>query len=144
MLNRALGITRLSDLSSIYVPIYTPTQSHGLSPYLHFNEYSRYHTSAIIASAIETNSLPFRLKNNPLTMAETISKLNWVRSTSLASLSVSVPLPIMKNGYIDTLETFKTQKLLRPTLSLLDRVSTEVKIQMVILAFYSSRFVYSL
>jgi hypothetical protein len=127
MLNRAFGITRLADLSSIYVPIYTPTQTHGLSPYIQFNEYSRYHTSAILASAIETNSLPFRLKNNPLTMAETVSKFNWVRSTSLASLSVSVPLPILKNGYIDTLEKFKTQQLLRPTLSLLDRVSTEVK-----------------
>lgn len=141
MLNRALGITRLADLSSIYVPIYTPTSSHQLSPYLHFNEYSRYHTSAIIASAIETNSLPFRLKNNSSTMAETISKLNWVRSTRLASLSVSVPLPILNNGYIDTLEKFKTQQQLRPTLPLIDRVSTEVNIAFVEKAFIYVSFV---
>jgi hypothetical protein len=134
MLNRALGITRLAELSSIYVPIYTPTKSAvekaGLSPYLKFNEYSRYHTSAIIAAAIETNMLPYRLKHNPITMADTVSKLNWVRSTSLASLSVSLPLPILKGGYVSTIETFKNSHQLRPTLQLLDRISmTEVTIK---------------
>ncbi|KAG2207128.1 hypothetical protein INT46_003531 [Mucor plumbeus] len=128
MLNRALSITRLSNFSSIYVPIYTPTQSSiqkcGLSSYLRFNELSRYHTSAIIASAIESNSLPYRLKHNPLTMADTVSKLNWVRSTSLASLSVSLPLPISENGYTDTLEN---NQQLRPTLSFLDRVAVQDK-----------------
>ena len=126
-----MGITRLAELSSIYVPIYTPTtiatERAGLSPYLRFNEYSRYHTSAIIAAAIETNTLPYRLKHNPITMAETVSKLNWVRSTNLSSLSISVPLPILKNGYIPTVETFKKTRQLRPVLSLLDRVNTEVK-----------------
>lgn len=126
MLNRALSITRLADLSSIYVPIYTPTQSAiqkcGLSSYIQFNELSRYHTSAIIATAIESNSLPYRLKHNSMTMAETVSKLNWVRSTRLASLSVSLPLPISENGYTDTLEN---NPVLKPTLSLLDRVKTQ-------------------
>lgn len=126
MLNRALSITRLADLSSIYVPIYTPTHSAvqkcGLSPFVQFNDLSRYHTSAIIASAIESNSLPYRLKHNPLTMADTVSKLNWVRSTSLASLSVCLPLPISEKGYRDTLEH---KQQLKPTLSLLDRISTQ-------------------
>ncbi|CAO3655803.1 unnamed protein product [Mucor hiemalis] len=127
ILNRALGITRLAELSSIFVPIYTPTKAAvdkaGLSPYLNFNEYSRYHTSAMIAAAIETNTLPYRLKHNPITMADTVSKLNWVRSTSLASLSFTVPLPILQNGYISTVETFKNKNQLRPTLDLLDRVT---------------------
>ncbi|KAI8647274.1 tubulin domain-containing protein [Parasitella parasitica] len=124
ILNRALSITRLADLSSIYVPIYTPTQSAtkkcGLSPYMRFNELSRYHTSAIIASAIESNSLPYRLKHNSMTMADAVSKLNWVRTTRLASLSITLPLPISENGYIDTLEN--SQKM-NPALSLLDRFS---------------------
>ncbi|KAI9338876.1 tubulin domain-containing protein [Pilaira anomala] len=132
ILNRAFGMTRLAELSSIYIPIYTPTmtavKTSGLSPYLYFNEFSRYHTSAIIAAAIETNSLPYRLKTNSITMAETISKLNWVRNTSLASLSVSLPLPITKNGYIETIETLTKPQQLRPTLSLLDRLSTLEKI----------------
>lgn len=57
-------------------------------------------------------------------MADTVSKLNWVRSTSLASLSVSLPLPILKSGYIPTVETLRNMKQLRPTLQLLDRTST--------------------
>lgn len=109
----------------------------GLSPYLKFNEYSRYHTSAMIAAAIETNTLPYRLKHNPITMADTVSKLNWVRSTSLASLSFTVPLPILQNGYISTVETFKNNNQLRPTLDLLDRVSkgslSQVRIQICVL-----------
>lgn len=125
MLNRALSITRLADLSSIYVPIYTPThaavQKCGLSPFVQFNDLSRYHTSAMIASAIESNSLPYRLKHNPMTMADTVSKLNWVRSTNLASLSVCLPLPISETGYTGTLED---KQPLKPTLPLLDRMST--------------------
>lgn len=127
-MNRAFGMTRLAELSSMYIPIYTPTmaatKNSGLSPYLYFDEYSRYHTSAIIAAAIETNSLPYRLKHNSVTMAETISKLNWVRNTSLASLSVSLPLPISGKGYIETVETMIKKTQLRPTISLLDRIST--------------------
>lgn len=119
-------MTRLADLSSIYVPIYTPThtavQKCGLSPFVQFNDLSRYHTSAIIASAIESNSLPYRLKHNPMTMADTVSKLNWVRSTSLASLSVCLPLPISEKGYTHTLEH---NHQLKPTLSLLDRISAQ-------------------
>lgn len=95
----------------------------GLSPYLKFNEYSGYHTSAVIAAAIDTNTLPYRLKHNPIAMADTVSRLNMARSTSLASLSVTVPLPILQNGYIPTVETFKNTAQLRPTLELLDRVS---------------------
>ncbi|KAI9261367.1 tubulin domain-containing protein [Helicostylum pulchrum] len=132
ILNRAFGMTRLAELSSMYIPIYTPTmaatKNSGLSPYLYFDEYSRYHTSAIIAAAIETNSLPYRLKHNSVTMAETISKLNWVRNTSLASLSVSLPLPISEKGYIETVETMIKKTQLRPTISLLDRISTTKKI----------------
>ncbi|KAG1381069.1 hypothetical protein G6F61_003495 [Rhizopus arrhizus] len=99
-LNRALSITHLSELSSVYVPIYTPTEkalkTSNLQPYLHFNEYSRYHTSAIIAAAIETNSLPYRLKKNSITLADSISRLSYVRNTKLATLSVS--LPFMKGN----------------------------------------------
>jgi hypothetical protein len=40
-LNRALSITHLSELSSVYVPIYTPTEkalkTSNLQPYLQFN-----------------------------------------------------------------------------------------------------------
>lgn len=132
MLNRAFSTTRLTDLSSVFVPIYTPTVSNikksGLSPYISFNEHSRYHTSAIIAAAIETNLLPYRLKKNPITLADTINKLNWAKSTKLASLSVSVPLPLSKNEHYKILAQTSNSKPAVPILSLLDRVSTEVSL----------------
>ncbi|KAI9277024.1 tubulin domain-containing protein [Phascolomyces articulosus] len=63
-LNRALGIARILDLCSSYIPLYTPSASHirnsGLSNYIHPNCNSMYHTSAILSSAIETISLSFR------------------------------------------------------------------------------------
>ncbi|ORE07433.1 hypothetical protein BCV72DRAFT_249441 [Rhizopus microsporus var. microsporus] len=84
-LNRALSMTRLGELSSIY-------------------EYSRYHTSAIIAAAIETNSLPFRLKKNAATLAESVSRLTYVRNTKLATLSVTLPLLKEKKGPLSLLD----------------------------------------
>ncbi|KAI8094975.1 tubulin domain-containing protein [Gilbertella persicaria] len=118
MLNRSLGLTRLAELSSIY--------QCGLSPYVQFNEMSRYHTSAMIAAALETHSLPYRLKQNSITMADTVSQLNWVRNTRLAALSVCLPLPILKTGYTDTLNMLKPNEM-KPMLSLLDKVSKEMK-----------------
>ncbi|KAI9244658.1 tubulin domain-containing protein [Sporodiniella umbellata] len=69
-LNRIFSLTRLSELSSEYAP---------------------YHTSAIIAAAIETNSVPYRLKKNSVTLADSISRLNYVRNTKLATLSIALP-----------------------------------------------------
>ncbi|RCH82943.1 Protein dml1 [Rhizopus azygosporus] len=107
-LNRALSMTRLGELSSIYVPIYTPTktslQKSHLQSDLVFNENSRYHTSAIIAAAIETNSLPFRLKKNAATLAESVSRLTYVRNTKLATLSVTLPLLKEKKGPLSLLD----------------------------------------
>ncbi|KAI8356758.1 tubulin domain-containing protein [Choanephora cucurbitarum] len=108
MLNRSLSLTRLSELSSLYL--------------------SRYHTSAIIAAAIEANSLPYRLKQNPMTLADTIGKLNWARNTNLASLSVCLPLPISKQGYHHTLNLLNQPKQLLPIMPLLNRTEKEDKV----------------
>ncbi|KAI9470956.1 MAG: tubulin domain-containing protein [Benjaminiella poitrasii] len=127
-LNRALSITRLTNLSSIYIPIYSPTEATirhcGLSAYVRFNAFLKYHTSAIIAAAVETNSLPYRLKNNPISMADTISKLNWTNNSRLATLSVSFPLPLSEKGYSDTLENF-TEKQLNSTLTFLNQTTNK-------------------
>ncbi|KAI7903450.1 tubulin domain-containing protein [Cokeromyces recurvatus] len=126
-LNRILSMAHLTDLSSIYIPIYTPTQTAiqqcGLSPYIRFNETSRYHTSAIIAAAVETNSLPYRLKNNSITISDAINKLSWARNTRLASLSMSFPLPISEKGYSNTLENCISNRQLKPVLSFLEQTT---------------------
>ncbi|KAI8978022.1 tubulin domain-containing protein [Pilobolus umbonatus] len=100
ILNRSISLTQISELSSIY-------------------EYSTYHTSAIIAAGIESNLLPYRLKKNPIAMADNINKLSWVRSTKLGYLSITLPLPISSNGYEDTLHNHTTKQL-KPTLSYLN------------------------
>ncbi|RCH80540.1 hypothetical protein CU098_008284, partial [Rhizopus stolonifer] len=74
-------------------------------------EYSKYHTSAIIAAAIETNSLPYRLKKNSLTLADSIARLSYVRGTKLATLSVSLPFVKGSTDILTLLDRFsETEK----------------------------------
>ncbi|KAI9319976.1 tubulin domain-containing protein, partial [Dichotomocladium elegans] len=84
-LNRALAMTRLLDLSSAYIPLSTP---------------------AILAAAIETVSLSYRMKHHPATMSDLTSKLNGQGSTKLAGLAVALPLPFKNEGFSATVEQF--------------------------------------
>ncbi|KAL0086518.1 tubulin domain-containing protein [Phycomyces blakesleeanus] len=111
-LNRAFSIARLTKLSSLYVPLYTPTPKRmaysSRSPYIHPKAYQyelMYHTSAILSTAIETASLPYRLKKNGTSLSEMVSRLNWHGNTYVGGLESVLPLPIVRTGYNDTLET---------------------------------------
>ncbi|KAI8988227.1 tubulin domain-containing protein [Mycotypha africana] len=129
MLNRALSLTRLSQLASVYIPIYTPTNAMadkcGLSSYLQFNDNSKYHTSAIVAAAIDNNSIPYRLTRPQLSMGDVMTKIVQANNSRLASLSVSIPLPILAKGYRETMETFKFDDQLKPLLPLLQSYSKQ-------------------
>ncbi|KAF2084884.1 tubulin nucleotide-binding domain-like protein [Saccharata proteae CBS 121410] len=60
--NNARSIFELSSQASAYIPISnTPFQS---PPYLHLNPSSRWHTSALQAAAIESITLPSRLRTS--------------------------------------------------------------------------------
>ncbi|KAG0194511.1 mtDNA inheritance, partitioning of the mitochondrial organelle [Apophysomyces sp. BC1034] len=98
-INRAMGLTTLSDQSSLYVPLYTPQSLNPNQHLIHPNYSLPYHTSAILSAAIETASLPYRLKKKAWSMADMIGQLNWQGSTKLAMLSSSFPLPFSANGY---------------------------------------------
>ncbi|KAI8085008.1 tubulin domain-containing protein [Halteromyces radiatus] len=117
-LNRVLSTTRLSSLSSIYIPLYDPTydciQACGLASYIRPNCKSLYHTSAILSAAIETVTTPYRLKKTKSRLDELDGLLNWRRDTKLASIGTSFPLPISEHGYNETLVSFD------PLLPLLD------------------------
>ncbi|OAD75257.1 hypothetical protein PHYBLDRAFT_143515 [Phycomyces blakesleeanus NRRL 1555(-)] len=114
-LNRAFSIARLTKLSSLYVPLYTPTPKRmaysSRSPYIHPKSHKAYqyelmyHTSAILSTAIETASLPYRLKKNGTSLSEMVSRLNWHGNTYVGGLESVLPLPIVRTGYNDTLET---------------------------------------
>ncbi|ORX52832.1 tubulin nucleotide-binding domain-like protein [Hesseltinella vesiculosa] len=106
-LNRMFATTQLSQSSSIFVPIHTPSNDQiyasGLSPYIQPNCSSTYHTSAILSAAIETATTCFRLKKKSMTLGNLEGLLNWRKDTRLASLNVSLPLPILHEGYAATL-----------------------------------------
>ncbi|KAI8374683.1 tubulin domain-containing protein [Radiomyces spectabilis] len=101
-LSHAFSLARLSPLSSLYVPLRTPQRIN--SPYLHANCESLYHTSAILSAAIETASLPYRLKKNGLSLTDSIALLNRQQPTRLAGLTVSLPVPVQEQANKATLD----------------------------------------
>ncbi|KAI7849286.1 tubulin domain-containing protein [Circinella umbellata] len=127
LLNRTLSMTRILDLCSSYIPLYTPSSSHisrsGLADYIHPKCNSVYHTSAILSSAIETISLSFRLKNNFTSIGSLCDKMNGQGTTRLSGVSLSLPLPFLKNGFQQTAERLKNN--IAPTIELTKRTPSK-------------------
>ncbi|CAO3622466.1 unnamed protein product [Cunninghamella echinulata] len=115
-LNRLFSTTRLSDLSSIYVPMYTPTKetmnASGLSTFIQPNYHLLYHTSAILSACIETATAPYRLKKSLMKMDDLNALLNWRRDTKIASISQSLPLPLVKENQTQSLLHTSSSNLL--------------------------------
>lgn len=59
-LSEGLATARMAELASLYVPLAAPADPATL-PYLSYNPAVPYHTSAILATAIDTALLPVRL-----------------------------------------------------------------------------------
>eukprot|EP01135_Chromosphaera_perkinsii_P002685 Nk52_evm53s226 gene=Nk52_evmTU53s226 len=108
VINSALSFDKLREFSSLYVPMSMTSHSWKLPatplplPALRFNSSLRYHTSAILAAALDTATLPYRLNvalpssvQNWLSM-EQVEKLFTSRSPdmNIASLSVAFPFPM--------------------------------------------------
>ncbi|KAI7862279.1 tubulin domain-containing protein [Spinellus fusiger] len=131
VINRAFAMARLTQLSTIYVPLYTPTSSrmafsgnHGIRPKYDL----MYHTSAVLSSAIETVSLTYRLKKTPTNLIDTMSCLNWRGNTPVAGLSATFPLPILQTGYKDTLalkQPLPMMDLSAPSMNVLNNTTAE-------------------
>ncbi|KAI0830163.1 tubulin nucleotide-binding domain-like protein [Trametes gibbosa] len=94
-LNDALCIQSLDSLSTINVPLQHPSTwprgkwLEGLNIDLH----SQYHTSALLATHIESITLPLRLKDSPHDIASLSSLLNPSGSMSFSHLSGMYPVP---------------------------------------------------
>ncbi|KAL9128299.1 MAG: hypothetical protein Q9217_003004 [Psora testacea] len=58
--NAAKGLTEISTHASMYVPISIPAGS--LPPYVELDRQSQWHTSALLSAALETMTLPSRLR----------------------------------------------------------------------------------
>ncbi|TPX34804.1 hypothetical protein SmJEL517_g02647 [Synchytrium microbalum] len=94
--NQIQCLRYLKDTSSIYIPVSSPLQSeldpNGWSRYLNPKFNLRYHSSAYLASLIETATLPFRTFTNPLYIYEAAPMVSSNQSTKIAAICGSLPL----------------------------------------------------
>ncbi|OZJ03183.1 hypothetical protein BZG36_03322 [Bifiguratus adelaidae] len=97
-LNKALSLAHLADKASCYIPLEPSVLPSRLSKYVEIKRHLPFHTSAILATAIEVISTPYRAKKNRIPMQDIISRVNWRLSTKLANLDIILPLPILGNN----------------------------------------------
>ncbi|KAI8354983.1 tubulin domain-containing protein [Mortierella sp. GBAus27b] len=95
--NEMLAMVNLSNHSSLYVPVLTPSLTMsapgGWSKNIRMDPSSRYHTSALISAGIDSALLPCRLRRNATLMADMVGSLNWRSITTVGTLSVGLPFP---------------------------------------------------
>ncbi|KAI9143752.1 Misato segment II tubulin-like domain-containing protein [Paraphysoderma sedebokerense] len=99
ILNVSFSTRMMNEYSSLYIPLILPTPT-DLDP-SHRTRFLRadlslpYHSSSILAAAVETATLQFRTKHNPTMMGDFIDRLNWRQNTKVARLCTGFPLPVV-------------------------------------------------
>ncbi|XP_060537992.1 protein misato homolog 1-like [Pantherophis guttatus] len=102
LMNTALGIIRLSSQSSLFCPL-SLNGRLGLKqdgpvslPYLQYKPSLDYHTSAILATALDTLTIPYRLQMSDITMSNLTETLNF-SGRKVAEASAAVPFPVAED-----------------------------------------------
>lgn len=120
VVNAVLAFEQLSQFSSYFVPLsLNPSlwreQGPALtSPYLSYNPNLKYHTSAILASCVDTASLPFRLYKEALTISEVCDMLS-AGERKIGILCSSFPFPLRESfSLAKTLNKIKVSSFLEP------------------------------
>ncbi|CAJ0827935.1 7112_t:CDS:10 [Entrophospora sp. SA101] len=97
-LNTILSLIQLTDMSSMFIPMNEPSNNilnnSEWNKFIHPNLDLSYHSSSIMSAVIESTILPFRTRNNFMSMDSFIDKMNWLRNTKIGSLGAVFPLPI--------------------------------------------------
>ncbi|CAH1757709.1 13063_t:CDS:10 [Entrophospora sp. SA101] len=105
-LNTILSLIQLTDMSSMFIPMNEPSNNilnnSEWNKFIHPNLDLSYHSSSIMSAVIESTILPFRTRNNFMSMDSFIDKMNWLRNTKIGSLGAVFPLPISVFGDINT------------------------------------------
>ncbi|XP_069506090.1 protein misato homolog 1 isoform X2 [Ambystoma mexicanum] len=103
LLNSVLGIVALSTHSSLYCPL-SLSGSLGRQPgplaafpRLLYDASLNYHSSAVLATALETISIPYRLQNSAFTMGQLADGLNF-SGRKVVTAWASVPFPIRQSS----------------------------------------------
>ncbi|XP_042641205.1 protein misato homolog 1 isoform X2 [Tyto alba] len=103
LMNTALGIVRLSSHSSLFCPL-SLSGSLGIKPqppltfpYINCDASSNYHSSAILAAALDTLTAPYRLCSSQASMMHLAETLNF-SGRKVAAAWASLPFPVLR-GY---------------------------------------------
>ncbi|CAH1644483.1 unnamed protein product [Spodoptera littoralis] len=111
LVNTALSIQELSEHATLFVPICTGDKgwrkpgNPRTFDYLHYNQELYYHSSALLASAMDTLSQKYRHKSNIFTLSDICADLTGY-GRKMASASLGMPLPLNESQYlIDFLNT---------------------------------------
>ncbi|XP_052561494.1 protein misato homolog 1 isoform X1 [Tympanuchus pallidicinctus] len=101
VLNTALGIAHLSAHSSLFCPL-SLSGSLGIKPqppiafpYLNYDASLNYHSSAVLAAALDTLTVPYRLCSSPGSMMHLAEMLNFSGRKVVAAWA-AVPFPAVR------------------------------------------------
>ncbi|KAM6309338.1 protein misato homolog 1 isoform 2-T2 [Podargus strigoides] len=109
LMNTAMGIVHLSSHSSLFCPL-SLSGSLGLKPqppvtfpYINWDASLNYHSSAILAAALDTLTAPYRLSSSQGSMMHLAETLNFAGRKVVAAWA-SVPFPALRGRSLpDTL-----------------------------------------
>ncbi|XP_044847691.1 protein misato homolog 1 isoform X2 [Mauremys mutica] len=99
LMNTVLGIVHLSSHSSLFCPL-SLNGSLGLKPeapvtlpYVHYDASLNYHSSAILATALDTFSAPYRLHSSQFSMVQLADAFNS-SGRKVVAAGAAVPFPM--------------------------------------------------
>lgn len=105
LVNIALSVENLSEYATLFVPLSTGEKgwrkpgSPRTFEYLNYNPELYYHSSAILASAIDTLGQKYRFKDNVHTMSDICADMTGY-GRKMASASLSLPFALDESGYL--------------------------------------------
>jgi hypothetical protein len=109
-------------VAATFLPLTFPLKNNFRQlPLLKYQPQLHYHTSAILASAIDTVTLPWRSRRNKIDMAEILNKLN-VNGRKVAATAMSLPIPLRTNEFfVEFLDRIESRNLVTRVRSQMDK-----------------------
>ncbi|XP_062963115.1 protein misato homolog 1 isoform X4 [Cynocephalus volans] len=100
LLNTAFGLVHLTAYSSLVCPL-SLGGSLGLRPeppvnfpYLHYDATLPFHCSAILATALDTVTVPYRLRSSPVSMVHLADMLS-ISGKKVVTAGATIPFPLV-------------------------------------------------